>query len=425
MIQFLFKGILRDRQRSLLPAIVVAAGVTLTVLMVCYLTGVMGDFADFNAKFSSGHVKIVTRAYADNMSQTPTDLSMVNVIEILADVKADYPDMEWAMRIQFGGLLDAPDENGETRSQGPTMGIAADLLTPGSKEPERLNLENILVRGRLPAHPGEILISDKFATNLEVVPGDQVTLMGSTMYGSMCFYNFTIAGTIRFGVGVMDRGAIIIDIADAQAALNMQDAASEILGYLPGGYYIGEEAEAVCTGFNNKYSDPGDEFSPVMLTMTDQSEMLNWYLEIMDNVSSLIAFIFIFAMSIVLWNTGLIGGLRRYGEVGVRLAIGETKGHIYKSMIYESVFIGIIGSVFGTIVGLLFSYWLQEKGLDISGMMKGSTMMMPGEFHARIVPQAYYIGFIPGLFSSTLETILSGIGIYRRQTATLFKELET
>jgi putative ABC transport system permease protein len=130
-------------------------------------------------------------------------------------------------------------------------------------------------------------------------------------------------------------------------------------------------------------------------------------------------------MSIVLWNTGLIGGLRRYGEVGVRLAIGEEKGHIYRSMIWESALIGVAGSAFGTVIGLLFAYWLQEKGIDIGSMMKGATMMMPGKFHAKIVPEAYYIGFIPGLFSSTLGTMLSGIGIYKRKTASLFKELET
>jgi putative ABC transport system permease protein len=205
----------------------------------------------------------------------------------------------------------------------------------------------------------------------------------------------------------------------------MEDASTEILGYLPGGHYIGEQAEAVSASFNSKYSDPGDEFSPVMMKLTDQSEMLGGYLELVDSAAFLIVFIFVLAMSIVLWNTGLIGGLRRYGEVGLRLAIGEGKGHIYKSMIYEAALIGIVGSAFGTIVGLLFSYWLQEKGIDISNMMKGATMMMPGKFYAKLVPQAYYIGFIPGLFSSTLGTMLSGIGIYRRKTAQLFKELET
>ncbi|KPL13562.1 MAG: hypothetical protein AMS26_13975 [Bacteroides sp. SM23_62] len=425
MIRFLFKGLLRDRQRSLLPAIVVAAGVMLTVFLVCYLTGIMGDFADFSAKFSSGHVKIMTREYAENLSQRPIDLALVNVSELMDKVKQDYPDMEWVLRTQFGGLLDAPDQNGETRSQGPTVAIAIDMITPGSREPERLNLENILVAGNIPDNPGEILISDEFATNLEIAPGDHVTLMGSTMYGSMSFYNFTVAGTIRFGVSVMDRGAIIVDISDAQAALDMEDASGEILGYLPGGHYDGEEAGVVCASFNNKYSDPGDEFSPIMLKLTEQDEFLGGYLELVDSAAFIVVFIFVLAMSIVLWNTGLIGGLRRYGEVGVRLAIGEAKGHIYKSMIYESALIGLIGSAFGTILGLLFAYWLQEKGIDIGSMMKGATMMMPGKFHAKLVPQAYYIGFIPGLFSSTLGTMLSGIGIYKRKTAQLFKELET
>jgi putative ABC transport system permease protein len=425
MIRFLFKGLLRDRQRSLLPAIVVAAGVMLTVFLVCYLTGILGDFADFNARFSSGHVKIMTRAYADNLSQRPIDLAMVGVNEVLEEVQQDYPEMTWVLRTQFGGLLDVPDENGETRTQGPTIGIAIDMLTPGSKELERLNLEDILVKGHLPSGPGEILISDQFAENLGVAPGDKVTLMGSTMYGAMSFYNFTIAGTIRFGVAVMDRGAIIVDISDAQAALDMQDAAGEILGYLPGGHYIGEEADAVCASFNKKYSDPADEYSLVMLKLTDQDEFLGGYLDLVDSAAFIIVFIFVLAMSIVLWNTGLIGGLRRYGEVGVRLAIGETKGHIYKSMIYESALIGLIGSGVGTILGLMFAYWVQEKGIDIGSMMKGATMMMPGKFHAKIVPEAYYLGFIPGLFSSTLGTMLSGIGIYRRKTASLFKELET
>lgn len=425
MIRFLFKGLIRDRQKSLLPAIVVAAGVALTVLMVCYFTGVLGDFVDYSAKFSSGHVKIMTRAYADNMNQTPLDLSLLEADTLLEDVKQDHPDMEWASRIRFGGLLDVPDENGETRSQGPVMATAIDMLTPGSRELERFNFENILVRGSIPGSPGEILIGDEFASRLEAGPGDKVTLMGSTMFGSMTFYNFRIAGTIRFGVAMMDKGAIIVDLSDAREALNMYDASSEILGYLPGGHYNREKAEAVAAGFNSRYSDPDNRFSPVMMELTDQSEMLKWYLEIMDSVSFLAVFLFIFAMSIVLWNTGLIGGLRRYGEVGIRLAIGETRGHIYGSMIMESVLIGFIGSVFGTMVGLLFSYWLQETGIDISGMMKGATMMLPGKFHAEVVPEAYYIGFIPGLFSSTLGTMLSGIGIYRRQTANLFKELET
>jgi len=130
------------------------------------------------------------------------------------------------------------------------------------------------------------------------------------------------------------------------------------------------------------------------------------------------------SMSLVLWNAGLLGGLRRYSEFGVRLAIGEDYSHIYFTMIYESVLIGIIGSIIGTSIGLLGSLYMQHHGLDLGSMMKNATILMPAVFHTRITPTAFFIGFIPGLFSTVIGTALSGIGIYKRKTAQLFKELE-
>jgi putative ABC transport system permease protein len=57
-------------------------------------------------------------------------------------------------------------------------------------------------------------------------------------------------------------------------------------------------------------------------------------------------------------------------------------------------------------------------------MMKNATLMMPAVFHTRITTTAFFIGFIPGLLSTVVGTMLSGIGIYKRKTAQLFKELE-
>ena len=58
-------------------------------------------------------------------------------------------------------------------------------------------------------------------------------------------------------------------------------------------------------------------------------------------------------------------------------------------------------------------------------MMQSASIMWPAVYRAHITPPAYYVGFIPGVFSTVIGTMLSGIGIYRRNTAQLFKELET
>jgi putative ABC transport system permease protein len=422
MFRFYIKGLFRDRSRSLMPILVVAIGVTLVVLMQCWVTGVLGDMVVFNARFATGHVKVMSRAYSENVDQKPNDLALMGTDEILQHLTVDYPGMEWVERISFGGLVDAPDENGETRSQGPGAGMAVDLLSPGSKEAERLNLQKSLVRGRMIQSEDEIILSDEFATKLDVEPGDPVTLISTTMFGAMSITNFTVCGTIKFGATALDRGGMVADINSIRKALDMQDATGEILGFLPGGEYDDLQAAAISADFNENYSDPEDDYSPIMLSLREQGTM-TMMLDIMDYFRGIIIGVFMFAMAIVLWNSGLLGGLRRYGEMGLRIAIGEEKKHIYRSLITESIFIGLAGSVVGTAFGLLFASLL-TRGIDIGGMMGNSSMMMQSVMKARITTDAYFIGFIPGVLATAIGTALAGIGIFKRKTAQLFKELQ-
>ncbi len=432
MTWFLLKGLLRDRHRSLFPVIIVAGGVMVTILVNCWIRGVVGDITSTNAKLDTGHIKIMTRGYHEIASQLPNDLALFEISDLLIELRRDYPDVDWSPRIKFGGLLDIPDEFGETRSQGPVIGMAIDLLSTDSQEKERLNLTNSLVQGRLPQHAGEIVISEQFAQNLQAALGETATLVSATANGSMAIHNFIVVGTIRFGVDAMDKSAMLADIADIQYALDMNDAAGEILGFLPHLIFDREKAENIAASFNVKHqltpspSQEGDndEFTPVMTTLREQNG-LGEYLDMVDAWVYAYLFGFVVVMSIVLWNTGLMSGIRRYGEVGVRLAIGEAKGHVYRTLIYESILIGIIGSVLGTVLGVGASYYLQEHGVDITGMMKGGTMLVSMVLRARITPEAFFIGFIPGLLATTTGAMMSGIGIFKRQTSQLFKELET
>ena len=423
MIKFILKGIIRDRSRSLFPILTVLLGVALAVLGYCYFSGVLTSWVQTSAKFDSGHMKIMSRAYAENADQMPNDLAFIGVDNLMADLKRDFPDLIIAQRIKFGGLFDIPDKQGETKAQGPIAGLAVDLLSEESREKEMLNLESAVVRGRLPEKPGEILISDEFALRLDIQPGQTATLIGATMYGNMATENFTVAGTIRFGIAAMDRGTMVANLADIQAALDMQDTAGEILVFLNDLVYEEDDAERIAERFNAKYSDDEDEFSPVMKTLRSQGGMAS----IMDMVSKfmgVLIFSFIAVMSIVLWNAGLVGSLRRYGEVGVRLALGEDKGHLYRSMITESLMIGVIGSILGTVLGLAFSYYLQVKGINLGNMMQSSNLVINDVIRAKVTPVSYVVGFVPGLIATFLGTSIAGLGIYKRQTSQLMKELE-
>ena len=378
---------------------------------------------DQNARFETGHVKIMSKPYAENKDQMPNDLALLGVNDLIESLEKDFPQMEWVKRIKFGGLIDVPDSIGQSKGQGPAAGMAINLLDNTSKEANRINIESSIVEGAMPVVRGEAIIGHDFSQNLNVEIGDELTFFGTTMNGSMTFKNFIVSGTIRFGAGAMDRGALIIDIADAQEMLDMEDGTGELLGFSKLNVYDDDEAQELASIFNAKYKDDKDEFAPIMLPLREQNN-LGEMLDYSNTISGIFIFVFVFAMSIVLWNTGLLGGLRRYQEFGIRLALGESKGQIYRALIFEAVLIGIIGSIVGTMIGLAGAYYLQIVGIDVSEYMENSTMLMPSVLRARVLPYMFFIGFIPGLLAMVFGNMLSGIGIYKRETARLFKELE-
>ena len=397
MIKFIIKGILRDKSKSIIPIAVISVGVMVTVMMSGFLEGIFSDVINQNAKLDTGHVKIMTKPYAENKEQLPNDLALLEISELIDSLNLNYPDLIWTPRIKFGGIMDVPDASGNTKSQGPGMGLAMSIQNKESGELQRLQLKKSLNKGRLPERSGEIILSDDYATKLNISPGEKITFFGTTMEGSMVFESFEMTGTVRFGSPLMDKGTFIIDISDAQNMLDMENGTGELLGYFKDNRYDDQKALIISENFNTKFNESKDEYAPMMLTLKDQNG-LRESLDMGDAFSGIFIFIFILAMSLVLWNTGLIGGLRRYNEFGIRLALGESKNNVFKLLLIEASVIGTIGSIIGTILGVVFCYYLQEVGIDISEDTANSTIIMPSVMRAYVTPDLFFIGFIPGLF---------------------------
>tara|TARA_Y100000782_G_scaffold89467_1_gene97564 strand:- start:843 stop:2126 length:1284 start_codon:yes stop_codon:yes gene_type:complete len=427
MIKFLTKGILRDRSRSLFPVIVVTLTVAMIVLFQGFITGIMNSMFLDSAVVSTGHVKIMTKAYHEENQLLPNDLALLNTEKLVRELNQEHPDYFWTPRITFGGLLDVPDENGETQAQGPVYALGIDFLSPDSRQIEIWKLERRLVTGRLPENANEVLLGTKLAGRLGLSSGETVTLIGSTMYNAFTTYNFTVVGTFKLNLGPVDRHMMLVDISGARQALDMENAASEILGYTNSLYYEDQAAVAMRTEYNINHNDSTDIFSPIMMALRDANQM-GTMVDFSNAAMAIILVIFLVIVMIVLWNMGLMNGLRRYGEIGMRLAIGESKGQVYRSMIVESVIIGFIGTVIGTAMGLGITYYMQEVGLDYSAAMESlssTDIIMSNVFYAQVTPDLYFIGFIPGVLATVLGTMMAGRAIYKREMAQLFKELET
>ena len=423
MIKFLLKGILRDKSKSLIPVCVISLGVFITVFMSGFVEGVLSEIISSNANLDTGHLKVMTKPYNESKDQLPNDLALLEIDLLIDSLESQYPNLEWVPRIKFGGILDVPDVNGETIIQGPGIGLGLSILGEDKGEIERLSILKSIVRGSMPKNPNEILLSEVFSKKLNINPGEEVTFFGSTMEGSMVFESFVMSGTIMFGNPVLDRSTFIVDFKKTQMILDMDNGSSELLAYFKTNFYDDKTALKIESNFNKKYLKSDDEFAPIILSLRNQND-LGATLDLVNSFSFIFISIFVIAMSLVLWNTGLIGGLRRYQEFGIRLALGESKKHVYSLLIIESIVIGFIGSTFGTGLGFILCYYMQETGIDISEALTNSVVIIPSVLKAKVSSNLIYLGYIPGLISIVFGTALAGRGIFKRNTSKLFKELE-
>ena len=426
MINFLFKGLIRDRSRSFFPLLIITIIVAIIIFFSGFLNGIYNSLFFNTAMVNSGHVKVVTHAYHLEHQLLPNDLALLESKNIIDDLEKNYDDYIWTPRITFAGLLDVPDENGETLNQSPVFALGVDFLSDNSSQIDVWDINKKIVQGKLFADKNQALLSSKLAERLNVTTNDIVTFIGSTMDGAFSTYNFMVSGIFDLNIGPIDKDMMIVDITGAEFALDMDNAASEILGYKKDLFFNDKQTVLLRDQYNMRFSDTDDIYRPFMLALRDSNQM-STIVDFSNVIMFIIMALFLIVVTLVLWNMGIMNGLRRYGEIGMRLAIGETKGHVYKSMILESLMIGFLGSFFGTIIGLAITSYLENVGLDYSkaiDSLNSANFAMPNVFYPQVTSELFYIGFFPGILATVFGTMLAGHAIYKREMAQLFKELE-
>jgi putative ABC transport system permease protein len=431
MIRWIVQGILRDKNRSLFPFLVVTAGVALVVFTVGFMEGVFMGMIDTTANLDTGHLRFVNKPFYDEEHLNPMDraLTAQNETRIWLRENSD-PKIKWAPRIRWGAIADVPDENGETKSQTPIIGMALDLFSQGSQELERLGLKSALVEGRLPSGPKEILLGYELARTLDVELGQAITLLGQTFDGGLATDNYTAVGLVRFGVFAMDKKMALIDLADAQDSFYMENTVTDWLGFLPS-HVSYKEYETIKLALQFRLNDfklnPPEDWAkddfPIVLTVLEQRN-LDKMINVFQMVKTIFVGIIVLLMVLVLWNAGLLNGIHRYGELGLLLAMGQTHGKLVWMMGVEALSIGVLGSLAGSLLGGGVVYYLQEVGINMGDAFSQTGMMMNDVLRARVTAEGFFMGVGPGIVASVLGSLFASVALFQRSEANLFRELE-
>jgi len=259
--------------------------------------------------------------------------------------------------------LVGPDGKASTSGMGGTMGT-------NWVDDARLN-PFAIATGRAPQTPDEVVLDQSTVTKDGRKLGDPVTVLAKGDPRTL-----TLVGTATFGDADGIPGSTLIATTDATA---------QVLFAEPGAY------DSVVIASDGR-QDPEALSARVGAALgTERFETLTGAADTANNKADLkeelgffstfllaFAYISLFVGMFIIYNTFSIVVAQRSKEMAMLRAIGASRRQVVKSVLFESITVGLLASAVGLGVGVLMSFGLRALlgavGLDIPG---GSVVITP------------------------------------------------
>ena len=321
-------------------------GITLAVFA---LIATMSVRAGFRAEFvdtilgANAHVTVYSALYLDeNGRQTDVIQDYASLTAELAKI----PGVTRAAPLIRGQILSSYRDN---TTGADVYGIsAADILgiprVAGSDD----------TRGDLANFENGIAIGSGVARKLGVTVGDRIKLISpngaKTAFGTSPRVNaYEVVYIFTAGRYDIDQTRIYMPFAEAQSYFNREGVADEI-------EVMVAEPEDIDLLAGDFLRAGGD--NTLIWTWRDRSGSFLRALEVEDNVMFIIMAILVLiaAMNII---SGLIMLVKNKGrDIGILRTIGLTQGSILRIFFICGSFIGVLGTIFGVILGILFALYI-------------------------------------------------------------------
>jgi ABC-type lipoprotein release transport system permease subunit len=263
----------------------------------------------------------------------------------MPEVKAVSPIL-WA-----GGILGTASESTSVRVSGIDPASALfDPIREGLRAGEFLSGD-----GR-----GQILIGQRLADELGVGVGDRINLAVGNPDGLPEEGQFTIVGLINTGFPGIDNANVFLSLPQAQRITGSGDRASTVRILLNDVEDTDKVAAALQT--------PG-------LAVLDWQKLNEFIMTTMETGTAvyviLYAIIFL-VVAVIIANTLLMAVFERTREIGILAALGMKGRQIMTMFLFEATILGLVGSLFGIILGGLTVWYFSFNGIYFGDM--GDTM---------------------------------------------------
>ena len=380
-VKMAWRNIWRNPRRTFLTAAAIAFASLLLIFMISFQFGSYETMINTSVKIQAGHLQIQAQGYQDKkeIRQVVPDPKKIGLIlDNIPDVQAH------TSRATAFALVSSRDR---------TYGVLVVGVDP-VQESQVSTLANLIRTGEYLSSEDldQALIGKLLAKNLNVKPGDELTILGQGRDGSIAAAIVQITGVYSSGLDNFDRSAIHIPLKTFQDVFAMQGAVHEVV-------VIGKslsDVPAIKAAIVKQLDTSGQS---KQLTALDWQELMPGLVEAikLDLISGLIFYgILVLVVAFSILNTFLMAIFERTREFGVMMAIGTTPGRLTKLLLIESISLTAIGVGAGMLLGTALTFYFQVHGLDFAGSSELlSQFGITGRMYPKLTLLSLLIG--PGL----------------------------
>ncbi len=340
-----WRNLWRNKRRSLIVLISIVVGLAAMILTDTLYLGTVRQMLDNRIGSHIGHLQIHRMGFR-------TDPSVKNYLpeaRRVEEVLSRQPGIEaYSRRVLSFGLLSSATN---------AAGVHIVGIEPDRESRITFIHQHILEGRYLTGREREIIIGKTLAEKLEVQLGDKVVAMASALDGTIGSEVFRIVGIFQTTSSTFDRTYIYIPIATAQRMLNLGDRISEVVIRI-------NNLESLETIQSRLQSQLGTDYE--VLNFKAIIPLLVYYMSIYEEIMMVYYGIIGVAIVFGILNIMLMAIMERIQEIGVLMALGMSKGRIFRMILLEAAQLGFLGTFIGLIVSLIIYIPLAHSGIDLS-----------------------------------------------------------
>ncbi len=383
ILKLAVKNVTRAKRRTILTFLMVSFGVSIYVLMAGLLEGFDRNTFRNTIEFETGHFKIREEGFNEDR---PYDVD--NIISETGEVRSvlqNNPDVTgYSGRLQFIGEVD----NGIDSTPILTIGV----------DPEQdrtvFALDRYIYEGGF--EEGGVILGKDLAEDLKLQIGDVTYITFRNEQGMMTSLQLYLSGLINTPYAQINRATAFILLKEAQSGMSV-DGVTDFSVTLD-----------VDPQNRERLSDMMEEIDRglqgyTLVRWDQQVEDLRSLTRMKKKVSSIFLLFILVIGGVGIINTMLISVLEKRREIGTLKALGMEDSQVRNLFIFEGLVIGLLGSLFGLLLGGLLNVYFAVHGIDYSGMV-GSEYSFMGVMKSTWPLIAYVQAFLLAVMASVLAS---------------------